>query len=118
MTAATQALPPEDKYYNQELELLLEILPHEMVETLRNHGLDNLIEIVLDLGRPPEARYLDKTYLELGETPITQEEIAFVVNNIGAFSRDNRSGIARTLHRISAIRNRQDVIIGLTCRVG
>lgn len=116
--SAPQALPPEDKYYNQELELLLEILPHEMVETLRNHGLDNLIEIVLDLGRPPEARYLDKTYLELGETPTTQEEIAFVVNNIGAFSRDNRSGIARTLHRISAIRNRQDDIIGLTCRVG
>lgn len=111
-------LPPEDKYYNQELELLLEILPAPMVATLRQQGLEHLIEIVLDLGRIPEARYLDKTYLELGDIPITEADIAFVVNNIGAFSRDNRSGIARTLHRISAIRNRQDAIIGLTCRVG
>ena len=37
---------------------------------------------------------------------------------VGDFAVDNRAGISRTLHRISAIRNRKNTIIGLTCRVG
>lgn len=41
-----------------------------------------------------------------------------VILQVGDFAIDNRAGISRTLHRISAIRNRKHQIIGLTCRVG
>ncbi|HET9210103.1 MAG TPA: R3H domain-containing nucleic acid-binding protein [Thermoanaerobaculia bacterium] len=78
---------------------------------------DELVELVLDLGRLPEARFPDAGEL-LSETPVTREEIAYVVERIGRFGKDNRAGIERTLHRISAIRNRVGDVIGLTCRVG
>ncbi|HEX3557301.1 MAG TPA: R3H domain-containing nucleic acid-binding protein [Thermoanaerobaculia bacterium] len=78
---------------------------------------ESLMELVLDLGRLPEARYPDRGEL-LSQTPVTREDIAYVVGRVGRFGKDNRAGIERTLHRISAIRNRVSDVIGLTCRVG
>jgi stage III sporulation protein SpoIIIAA len=100
------------------LERLLEILPPQIQRALLGipHR-EQLIEIVFDLGRPPEARFFDR-YLVLSPTPTSQEDIKFICNHLGSFGADNRAGIERTLHRISALRNRRGEIIGLTCRVG
>ena len=76
-----------------------------------------LIEVVLDLGRPPEARFLNREVI-LDQREVTEEDIEYVISRIGSFGDDNRAGIERTLHRISAIRNRKGRIVGLTCRVG
>ncbi|MFL6262569.1 MAG: R3H domain-containing nucleic acid-binding protein [Thermoanaerobaculia bacterium] len=76
-----------------------------------------LVELVLDLGRLPEARFPDGGAF-LSDQAVTREDIAYVVERIGRFGKDNRAGIERTLHRISAIRNRVGDVIGLTCRVG
>ncbi|MCP9911877.1 AAA family ATPase [Cyanobium sp. BA20m-14] len=78
---------------------------------------DQLIEVVLDLGRVPEARYPARA-VSLGAEPLGRLELAAVVERVGAFGGDNRAGIECTLHRISAIRNRSGEIVGLTCRVG
>ena len=101
-----------------DLDDLLAVLPPEITARLDeiNRG-DDLIEIILDLGRRPEARFTDLD-LELLDREITAEDIRFVDERSGEFTEDNRAGIARTLHRISAIRNRQGKIVGLTCRVG
>ncbi|MGA8207637.1 MAG: R3H domain-containing nucleic acid-binding protein [Candidatus Dormiibacterota bacterium] len=77
----------------------------------------DLLEIVLDLGREPEARF-EGSEVILSPTPVSLEDIAYVADRVGDFGGDNRAGIARTLHRISAIRNRAGEIVGLTCRVG
>ncbi len=99
------------------LDQLLNILPLAIGKFLRQQkDLEDLYEIVLDLGRPPEARFPGRV-VDL-EMTVTKDDIDFVVARVGAFSDDNRAGIERTLHRISAIRNRQGAIIGLTCRVG
>ncbi|MCO6450707.1 MAG: AAA family ATPase [Caldilineales bacterium] len=101
-----------------DLDALMAVLPPAVVERLKeiDQG-DQLIEIVLDLGRKPEARFTDHD-LELLDREVESEDIRFVDERIGEFSEDNRAGIARTLHRISAIRNRKGDIVGLTCRVG
>ncbi len=78
---------------------------------------EQLLEVVLDLGRIPEARYPGRA-VALGETPIERQDLAGVLQRIGRFGEDNRAGIERTLHRISAIRNRTGDVVGLTCRVG
>ena len=78
---------------------------------------DELLEIVLDLGRMPTARYIDGE-VNLTEKEITHEDLKLVVERIGNFDADNRSGIERTLHRISGIKNRRNAVVGLTCRVG
>ncbi len=78
---------------------------------------DELVELVLDLGRLPEARFPDRGEF-LSEQAVTREDIAYVVARVGRFGKDNRAGIERTLHRISAIRNRVGDVVGLTCRVG
>lgn len=97
---------------------LIDILPPAIADRLRAlPELESLIEVVLDLGRLPEAR-LPEGGLDLGTATVTREDLDHVVSRIGAFSGDNRAGIERTLHRISCLRNRQGVIIGLTCRVG
>jgi stage III sporulation protein SpoIIIAA len=101
-----------------DLETLMSVLPPTISEALRaENKFDTLLEIVMDLGRPPEARYVDHE-TDLSEGEVSASEIEYVVQRIGEFGDDNRAGIARTLHRISAIRNRQRKIIGLTCRVG
>ena len=91
--------------------------PHIRDALHRQPDLKNLIEVVTDLGRPPEARFPSRA-LNLGDSAITREDLDYVVHRVGAFTQDNRAGIERTLHRISAIRNRRDVVVGLTCRVG
>ena len=102
------------------LDKLLTIFPSSIRSKLDEQleeGSDDLIEVVLDLGRLPEARFRDRvTYIR--EEPVTKEEIQHCIERVGMFSGDNRAGIERTLHRISAIRNRTGDIIGLTCRIG
>ncbi|HEV7809647.1 MAG TPA: AAA family ATPase, partial [Candidatus Limnocylindrales bacterium] len=101
-----------------DLDALLAALPAEIVEAV--HALpekEALIEVVLDLGRCPEARFPDSEVLLL-EREISEADISHVVDHIGSFGDDNRAGIERTLHRISAIRNRNGKIVGLTCRIG
>src|ERR1700732_2451873 len=101
-----------------ELELLFQALPPHLnraVKRLDRQGL--LLEVVLDLGREPEARFPDHEVI-LDDAPVTSEDLEFVSTRVGSFGDDNRAGIERTLHRISAIRNRSGQIIGLTCRVG
>ncbi len=106
------------KRITDDLDALLAVLPPDIAEALRDANKpDQLLEVVMDLGRVPEARYTDGEY-QLSEREITQEDIDYVVSRIGEFTADNRAGIERTLHRISCIRNRQGKIVGLTCRVG
>src|SRR6476659_97318 len=101
-----------------DIEVLLNVLPPHVAEALRKaNDFETLLEVVLDLGRKPEARYVGHE-MELGEGEVSSVEIDFVVQRIGDFGDDNRAGIERTLHRISAIRNRKGRVIGLTCRVG
>lgn len=101
-----------------DLHKLLDILPEPIYQKIETHPLrDQLIEVVMDLGRFPEARFPDEA-VYLGDIPVTQEDLQHSIERVGAFSGDNRAGIERTLHRISAIRNRTGEIIGLTCRVG
>ena len=101
-----------------DLDLLLAVLPDRIRASLGDvTDLEELIEILMDLGRRPAARFPGRS-MYLGDQPIGREELDHVVKGVGAFTADNRAGIERTLHRISAMRNRRDVIIGLTCRVG
>src|SRR3954466_1112616 len=101
-----------------DLDALLGSLPAEIVDAV--HALpqrEDVIEGGLDLGRRPEARFPDSE-ITLLDREITETDIAHVVDHIGTFGDDNRAGIERTLHRISAIRNRNGKIVGLTCRIG
>jgi stage III sporulation protein SpoIIIAA len=101
-----------------DLEALLEVLPANIrhaVEKANNS--EKLLEIVIDLGRMPTARFVENE-VTLLEKEITRTEIDHITERIGTFDADNRAGMERTLHRISAIRNRLGAIVGLTCRVG
>jgi stage III sporulation protein SpoIIIAA len=101
-----------------DLEALLTVLPPPIETSLRAANKnEDLLEIILDLGRQPEARFVGHE-ITLSEKEVTSEEIDYIVSRISEFDDDNRAGIARTLHRISAIRNRKGDIVGLTCRVG
>lgn len=101
-----------------DIDSLIHVLPEAIADRLRAiDRFEDLLEVVLDLGRPCDARYVDGE-VQLAEREIRQEEIDNVVARIGDFGDDNRAGIERTLHRISALRNRRGRIIGLTCRVG
>ena len=101
-----------------DLRKLLAILPQDLQQQLEQHPQrDSLIEVVLDLGRRPEARFPSGAEY-LSEAPTTQQQLDDCITRVGTFGGDNRAGIEQTLHRISAIRNRTGKIIGLTCRVG
>ena len=101
-----------------DLDRLLDVLPQRVRLALEpEERREQLLEVVLDLGRIPEARYPGRA-VALGETPIERQDLAGVLERIGRFGEDNRAGIERTLHRISAIRNRTGDVVGLTCRVG
>ncbi len=106
------------KVITDDLEALLDILPPHIRQPLDERS-DNrqLLEVVLDLGRPAEARFPQREEI-LNPKEVDEQDINYVVSRIGSFGDDNRAGIERTLHRISAIRNRQGRIVGLTCRVG
>jgi stage III sporulation protein SpoIIIAA len=110
---------PERRELTDDIDLLLDALPPEIQESLRAlPNASSAIEVVLDLGRRPEARFGGGGEAELLEREIDEEDIQSVVDRIGSFGDDNRAGIERTLHRISAIRNRNGKIVGLTCRIG
>ena len=101
-----------------DLEALLAALPpgiHDAVNRLENRS--ELLEIVMDLGRFAEGRFPEGEVI-LSTQPITSGDLEYVVERIGEFGDDNRAGIERTLHRISALRNRKGKVVGLTCRIG
>ncbi|HKD77098.1 MAG TPA: R3H domain-containing nucleic acid-binding protein [Ktedonobacterales bacterium] len=101
-----------------DLDALLDTLPPRIATALATHPQrGELIEIVMDLGRLPEARFPAGEVI-LHPDPVIEDDITYVTERVGAFGDDNRAGIERTLHRISAIRNRRGKVIGLTCRVG
>ena len=109
-----------EQYQNNfdDIQALINVLPAKIAEVISENGnLDKLIEVVMDVGRIPLARYTSGD-LPLSADEITYDDIDSVVEKIGTFDLDNRAGMERTLHRISAIRNRHNRIIGLTCRVG
>ena len=109
-----------EQYLNNtdDIQALINILPSKIAEVINAYGnIEKLIEVVMDVGRMPLARYTSGDLL-LSEEEISYEDIDGVVGKIGTFDLDNRAGMERTLHRISAIRNRHNRIIGLTCRVG
>ena len=105
-------------HIKEDLARLVEILPKSIQETINEHpDKDILIEIIMDLGRRPEARF--PTHPEyLSPNVITWQDLDYSIKRLSRFADDNRAGIERTLHRISCIRNRQGLVIGLTCRVG
>ncbi len=101
-----------------DLQALLAVLSSDINQAVEEaNNSDNLLEIVMDLGRLPTARFVDKE-VELSKSEVTHDDINYVVERIRDFDSDNRAGIERTLHRISAIRNRRGHIVGLTSRVG
>jgi len=100
-----------------DLRLLIRILPKPLQEAIDSLPHGELLEVVLDLGRLPEARLPART-VKLSETPVDLAELQHVVTRVGMLTDDNRAGIERTLHRISAIRNRRGEVVGLTLRVG
>lgn len=106
------------KEITDDLDLLLGVMPPNLGEALhRQQDLKDLVEVVMDLGRQPEARFPSRA-IYLTDRMISREDVDYVVNRVGSFTQDNRAGIERTLHRISCIRNRRDAVVGLTCRVG
>ncbi|MBI2304218.1 MAG: AAA family ATPase [Chloroflexi bacterium] len=101
-----------------DLDALLGTLPSQIAEPIVQRGdRHDLLEVVMDLGRLPEARFPNHEVI-LHRREVTEDDLAYVVARIGAFGGDNRAGIERTLHRISAFRNRKGRVVGLTCRVG
>lgn len=108
----------KSKKITDDLQALLSVLPVKVAEKISEiNDDDNLLEVVLDLGRYPSARYVDQEVV-LFDSEVGQADLDYVVERIGDFDADNRAGMERTLHRISAIRNRRGKIVGLTCRIG
>jgi stage III sporulation protein SpoIIIAA len=102
-----------------DLDALLGILPQAIAKAVSAaNNSDNLLEVILDLGRVPTARFTNDEELVLNDVEVDHEQIEYVVERVGDFDADNRAGLERTLHRIAAIRNRRGHIVGLTCRVG
>lgn len=104
--------------FQNDLEKLVEILPQRIRQHLSYEKMEDVIEIVLDIGRPPEIRHADGKIEYIDVTNVDYEDISYITSHVQEFTSDNRSGIPGTLHRISAIRNRQGKIVGLTCRIG
>ncbi len=104
--------------FHNDLDRLTEVLPDKVKRYISYEKMEDVIEIVLDIGRTPEIRHAGGKIDYLGEEFVTDEDINHITSRLQEFTSDNRSGIPGTLHRISAIRNRQGKIIGLTCRIG
>jgi stage III sporulation protein SpoIIIAA len=101
-----------------DIDALFAVLPPRVEQALAGHPeRDGLLEVVLDLGRVPEARFPGRA-VELSDVAVSGDDLRHVVDRVGSFGNDNRAGIERTLHRISCLRNRMGDVIGLTCRVG
>jgi stage III sporulation protein SpoIIIAA len=107
-----------ERRITDDIQELKRVLPTHITRRLEELGrIDDLLEVVLDLGRVPAARYVAGES-ELSDREVTRFDLDAIVESIGTFDTDNRAGIERTLHRISAIRNRRGDVVGLTCRVG
>ena len=107
-----------DQHITDDFEILRSVLPLRIRYAIDEYGESSkLLEIVLDLGRIPTARYVDGEY-QLSESEVTEDDLQQLVTELGDFDDDNRAGIERSLHRISAIRNRRGKIVGLTVRIG
>lgn len=107
-----------DKRITDDFDVLKNVLPPRVRSAIDEYGdASRLLEVVLDLGRIPTARYIDKEY-ELADREVDEEDLCQIVDALGEFDDDNRTGIERSLHRISAIRNRRGKIVGLTVRIG
>ncbi len=104
--------------FQNDLEKLVEILPQRIRQHLSYERMEDVIEIVLDIGRPPEIRHADGRIEYIEVSDVDYDDISYITSHVQEFTSDNRSGIPGTLHRISAIRNRQGKIVGLTCRIG
>jgi stage III sporulation protein SpoIIIAA len=124
-TESTEVLEAQEPFeITDNLDELLAILPAELAAAISPGERARLIEIVLDLGRKPEARFAPLEGEARGQSkylrtaPVTPDELEFVESKLGTFGDDNRAGLPATLHRISAIRNRRGVVVGLTLRVG
>ena len=118
MTSSNAWVKSLQKVITDDLDALLDILPPHVSQPLHEqNNSGDLLEVVLDLGRPPEARFPGREIV-LNPNEVTEQDIEYMVSRAGIFGGDNRAGIGRTLHRISAIRNRKGHIVGLTCRVG
>lgn len=104
--------------FQNDLDRLIEILPDKVRKHINYGQMEDVIEIVLDIGRTPEVRHAGGRIEYLGTETVNDEDISYITSRIQEFTSDNRSGIPGTLHRISAIRNRQGKVIGLTCRIG
>jgi len=103
---------------SNDIEALLGVLPVDVALAVRQkNDFDNLLEIILDLGRCPSARFVSGE-VRLLDRFVEHDDIEYATSRISEFDADNRAGMERTLHRISAIRNRRGRVIGLTCRVG
>ena len=101
-----------------ELNLLLNVLPKHITDTINSlPNKSELLEVVMDLGRLPEARLINENLI-LDDNTISKDDLANLVQKIGFIGEDNRAGIEGTLHRVSVIRNRRGHIVGATCRVG
>lgn len=103
--------------HTDDLGLLLDVLPTDLQQAIRQIDAEDLLEIVMDLGRPPQARYPGRV-VDLADAAVTTDDLASVTAAVGEFGADNRAGIEGTLHRIAAILNRRGQIVGLTLRVG
>lgn len=107
-----------EKRITDDIDKLMRVLPMHINYALEElDDSNNLLEIVMDLGRVPTARFVDRE-VPLAEREITEDDLDKMSERIGDFDADNRAGMERTLHRISAIRNRKGAVIGMTCRVG
>jgi stage III sporulation protein SpoIIIAA len=114
----SESEPTVSPTITDDLDLLLDALAPHIGDPIRNRpDMHDLLEVVMDLGRLPQARFPGREIV-LSDREVTESDIDYVVARIGEFGEDNRAGIERTLHRISCIRNRGGRIVGLTCRVG
>jgi len=110
-------MSPRDPESHDDFLLLVGVLPEALRSSVRALPPSEVLEVVMDLGRPPEARLTGRV-VRLSETFVTRKDLEQVLAQVGSVGEDNRAGIERTLHRVSAIRNRQGKVVGLTLRVG
>ncbi|MBT6844075.1 MAG: Flp pilus assembly complex ATPase component TadA [Candidatus Melainabacteria bacterium] len=103
---------------NDDVAEIIELLPVTIQKILKEHDLSRLIEIVIDLGRIPEARFAKNKTILLGDTSATKDTIKNITSQIGEFDHSNRAGLEGTLHRISCVKNKNNLVIGLTMRIG
>ena len=113
------ALPEPTDEERNEINLLIQCLPLRIqAAAARIRGMAGLIEVILDIGRVPKARYHEGTEVALDIHEVTEQELDQTVAQLSEFGEDHRAGIESPLHRISAVRTRRGSIVGLTCRVG